>query len=91
LRKKDISQQDIEAIAEYNKLDIELYSYAKEIFERQIRGLSRFFRIELLIFKLLNKFYQWVFSKIIFLRTFDKLKKILKPKPKERLKKEGAQ
>jgi len=55
-KRRDIPQDTIDVIEKYNKLDMELYNYAKEIFEKQI-GKMHFFRIEVAIFKFLNTLY----------------------------------
>ncbi len=52
-----ISQEDLELIKKYNTLDIELYKYAKNIFEEQVSNLPSLFRYKLNTFKILNYLY----------------------------------
>jgi hypothetical protein len=57
LRKGDIPLETLRVIQDYNKLDIDLYRYAKELFDKQIRSQSRSFEGELQRFKKLNGAY----------------------------------
>ena len=54
-RRENISKDAIAAIERYNELDIELYRYAKEIFEEHIRQQPPAFERELKRFRFLNE------------------------------------
>jgi hypothetical protein len=55
--KADISRAALSAIEEYNQLDIELYRYARGLFQDTINQQAGAFKWELCAFKLLNKVY----------------------------------
>jgi len=46
-----------EAVEECNELDLELYRYAKKLFEEQIRRCGYSFAMELGAFRLVNRAY----------------------------------
>ena len=58
--KEDIPKNTIAAIEKHNALDLELYSYTKDLFDRAIRGQGSSFEYEVNIFRLQNKLYQAV-------------------------------
>jgi len=58
LRKADIPNDTLRLIERYNELDIELYNFAKQLFERQIYQQGSSFQKDLRIFKSKNKLYQ---------------------------------
>jgi len=55
--KEDISNDTLQAILKYNELDIELYKYAEELFERAINQQGVSFERDLKNFRLLEKYY----------------------------------
>ena len=57
LNKEDISSDTLEVIVKYNKLDIELYKYAEELFERAVNQYGLSFERDLKNFRLLKKYY----------------------------------
>ena len=61
LRKAEIPNDTLRLIEKYNELDIELYNFAKQLFERQIYQQGFSFKKELRVFKLRNKLYQEYF------------------------------
>jgi hypothetical protein len=56
-KKEDIPKETLSIIEKYNELDIELYRYAQERFEEQIRQQDSSFEKELREFRSLNKLY----------------------------------
>lgn len=58
--RKDISKDIMDAIEKCNELDIELYRYAKEMFEDRIRNQNSSFAGELKVFQLMNKYHNKV-------------------------------
>ncbi len=56
--KENIPKETLSLIRKYNKLDIELYRYATNLFEEKINQQDASFEEELKDFKLLNKSYQ---------------------------------
>lgn len=56
--KEDISADVLDLIKKHNELDIELYRYATELLENQIKEQDASFQIELEYFKQLNDLYQ---------------------------------
>jgi hypothetical protein len=58
LKKKIISKDTLEVIKKYNELDIELYRYAKDIFEDLVNQQDASFEREIKVFNLLNGVYQ---------------------------------
>lgn len=56
LSKKAVSKDALSTIEKYNGLDIELYRYAKQMFEELISSQSPSFEREVKNFRLLNKF-----------------------------------
>ena len=57
LPKQDIPKSTLKCIEKYNELDIELYRFAKEIYQEQISQQGRSFEKDLIVFDLLNKCY----------------------------------
>lgn len=57
-RKEVVPQDVLDLIKKHNELDIELYRYATELFENQIKKQDASFQIELKYFKQLNGLYQ---------------------------------
>jgi hypothetical protein len=57
-RKDDIPEETLNLIEKYNELDIELYRYATELFDKQISRQDASFQTELYYFSLLNMEYQ---------------------------------
>ena len=57
LNKEDISNDTLQAILKYNELDIELYRYAEELFERAVNQYGVSFERDLKNFRLLEKYY----------------------------------
>lgn len=55
--KRDIPRKTIEIIEKHNQLDMELYEFAKQMFEEQIRKHGASFKDELRTFQLLNRVY----------------------------------
>ena len=55
--KEDISKDTLNLIEEYNELDIELYRYVIEMFEESISQQIYTYKLELILFRLLNKLY----------------------------------
>lgn len=55
--KREIPRKTMEVIEKHNKLDMELYEFAKQMFEEQIREQGASFKDELRTFQLLNKAY----------------------------------
>ena len=55
--KKQISPSIVEQIKEYNRLDLELYQFAKRLFEEQVQQQGPHFARELKLFQTLNKLY----------------------------------
>jgi len=56
-RKEDFAPETLRIIEAYNPLDIELYRYAKQLFEEKIRSQGASFERELQRFKTLNSAY----------------------------------
>ncbi len=75
-RQEDLDNDTVEAIKEYNKLDIALYRYAQENFKTRISALGSSFQAELRAFKILNDHWRhfWNVDKIKekMQRTFNK-------------------
>lgn len=62
--KEDIPKLTVTAIEKYNKLDIELYRYAKDMFDRLISKQDSSFEREVNIFRLRNKLYNKIHPSI---------------------------
>lgn len=56
-RKEDIPRETLKVIETYNKLDIELYSYGRGLFQELVRAQKGSFEKELRMFKKVNMFY----------------------------------
>jgi hypothetical protein len=56
--KERISKETLDVIRNYNELDIELYRYAKDIFEDLVNQQDASFEREIKVFNLLNGVYQ---------------------------------
>jgi len=56
--KTEISKSTLDVIEAYNQLDIQLYQFAQERFEEQIRQQGFSFRKELHLLRLINRLYQ---------------------------------
>jgi hypothetical protein len=54
---ENISEEDMNLIREYNSLDIELYKYARELFDKQYSCLPFLMKLELNILKFINTSY----------------------------------
>jgi hypothetical protein len=57
LRKEEIPLETLRVLQENNRLDVELYRYAEELFREQLRAQARSFENELQRFKRLNGAY----------------------------------
>lgn len=57
-KKREISQESIRLIKDYNKYDIELYEYGKKLFDEQIEDYGHSFYKDLTKFKKKNRFFQ---------------------------------
>jgi Galactose-3-O-sulfotransferase len=57
--KEDLSPETLSIIEAYNALDIELYRYAKQVFEAEIRSRGKSFEREVQKFQRLNGIYGW--------------------------------
>jgi hypothetical protein len=55
--KASLSQDVLAAIEKYNDLDIELYEYARQLFQQQIVRYGGSFAVELQVFRSLNRAY----------------------------------
>lgn len=53
----EIDEETIKTIIEYNKLDIDLYIFAEQIFENFLKGQGASFNKQVEHFRLLNKYY----------------------------------
>ena len=58
--KEDLAPETLRVIEAYNALDIELYRYAKQLFEENIRSQGPSFEKELQAFRMLNDTYRWL-------------------------------
>jgi len=54
---EQISKEDLDIIQKYNELDIELYQYARNLFEEQLYNLPLLFKLKLKTFKIVNYLY----------------------------------
>lgn len=55
---ENIDQADLDCIIEYNQVDIELYTYAQEIYNERLRQLGPRLKAEYDIFRSLNEVFQ---------------------------------
>jgi len=60
---EDIPKEALNLIEKHNELDINLFRYAKEVFDETIRQQGPSFEKELREFQLMNKFYHKVYAK----------------------------
>ena len=60
-RKEKISKETLQVIQAYNKLDMELYSYGKVLFQRQLCSLENVIENELRLFQILNGSFNKVY------------------------------
>ena len=84
-KKRNVSQDAIDIIKKYNQLDIDLYNYAKDIFEKMLEKEDASFKKDLKKFKQMNKIYSSVIYKYKQVRRT--LKKLIKKNPWHILKK----
>jgi len=61
-----LSPETIEKILQYNRLDVELYAFAQQLFERQLKQQTILFRLWVHGFKLLNWGYGRVYHRHIY-------------------------
>ncbi len=54
----DVPQAAIDAIVERNWMDIEMYRFAQELFDEQVKKAGRLFQLELVWFERQNTFFQ---------------------------------
>ncbi|TIH19990.1 sulfotransferase [Marinifilum sp. JC120] len=57
-KKKEITEEDVAVVREYNEQDIELYNFACQLFEQRINDLGADFKKELNMFQMMNERYQ---------------------------------
>ena len=63
----EISKLDIKLIKAYNELDMQLYEFARQMLDEQIKLQGSSFRRELQIFRVLNKFYSLIIIRALLL------------------------
>jgi len=54
-RKEEISAETLAVLREHNRLDLELYAYAEDLFERQVREQGVFFNLAVRKFQNMNR------------------------------------
>ncbi len=71
-RKKEVSEESLELITEYNHLDIQLYDYAATLFQEKIDSLGEEFQEDLIKYKKRNLKYQKLgkISEPLFLQLY---------------------
>lgn len=77
LRKEGISPKTLSVVQAYNELDIELYRFAKKLFQEQIDSQGLSFTKELGRFKKLNSFYTRFLPLVSAVRSRTAVKKSL--------------
>lgn len=70
--KEEISKDTLNLIEKYNELDIELYRYVEEMFEKIINQSGHLYALELKQFKLLNEIYSKTYP--LYRRVVKKVK-----------------
>lgn len=68
VRREELSADALETIRDYNRFDLELYEYARQLFQEQVREAGFSFRLELLAFRMCNYLFQRVTPYIEFLK-----------------------
>lgn len=80
-RKEGISLETLRVVQAYNELDIELYRFAKELFQEQIHSQGPSFAKELDRFKKLNSFYARFLPLISVVKSGTAVKKLITERP----------
>jgi len=62
---KDIDEDTIEVIKNYNRLDLELYEYIKIQFKQELNSQSKFLQVKLKAFRILNDCWRKQYAKLL--------------------------
>ncbi|HSM54759.1 MAG TPA: sulfotransferase family 2 domain-containing protein [Candidatus Sulfomarinibacteraceae bacterium] len=68
VRREALSPDALETIRDYNRFDLELYDYAQQLFEEQVREAGPALKAELLAYRLCNYLFQRMTPYIGFLK-----------------------
>lgn len=58
IRRDHISADELDLIRQHNRFDLELYPYARKLFETQVRRLGYSFQLELALLRARNRLYE---------------------------------
>lgn len=71
VQREDVSAEELECVRRHNLFDLELYEFARELFERQVREAGASFPVELAWLRLGNRLYrQYRQMRTFSVRTF---------------------